>query len=121
MFVASLTLELSRNAVMLRKLSGAQSRRCWRSASKRTPENIFATAENAVKGSLERGEMDKFITLLQDQKRIKGLLEFSLFNRQGVVTHSSDAAFLNKHVAGGLRSSCLHGLQAVHAHHQRLL
>ena len=60
--------------------------------------NIFHTVEKAVAGSLERGEMEKFTKLLEDQKNVKGLLEFSLFNREGVVTHSSDSSFINKKI-----------------------
>jgi methyl-accepting chemotaxis protein len=59
-------------------------------------KNIFASVERAVAGSLERGEMEKFTRLLSDQREIEGLLEFSLHNRNGMVTHSSDPSFLNK-------------------------
>ncbi|ETR72491.1 MAG: Methyl-accepting chemotaxis sensory transducer [Candidatus Magnetoglobus multicellularis str. Araruama] len=58
--------------------------------------NIFRSVEQSVAGSLERGEMEKFSHVLEDQKKIKGLLEFSLYSREGVVTHSSDNQFLNK-------------------------
>ena len=61
----------------------------WKNA-----ENVFVATQNAVKGSLERGEMDKFTKVLQTQRNVKGLLEFSLFNPEGMMTHSSDARFL---------------------------
>jgi len=58
--------------------------------------NIFRSVEQSVAGSLERGEMEKFSHVLEDQNKIKGLLEFSLYSREGIVTHSSDNQFLNK-------------------------
>ncbi|KPA18408.1 methyl-accepting chemotaxis sensory transducer protein [Candidatus Magnetomorum sp. HK-1] len=58
--------------------------------------NIFHTVERAVAGSLERGEMEKFTKLLESQKKVKGLLEFSLFSREGITSYSSDESFLNK-------------------------
>ena len=57
--------------------------------------NIFKSIEHAVAGSLERGEMDKFNRILTEQRGIDGLMEFSLHSRQGMVTHSSDKAYLS--------------------------
>jgi methyl-accepting chemotaxis protein len=107
MFVASLLLELSRNAYMLRKFSehnlAALEQRELECAGE-----IFATAEKGIKGSLERGEMDKFTTLLQDERTIKGFQELSLFDRQGVVTHSSERAFLDRQLPVDVKQ-CLQG------------
>ena len=50
--------------------------------------NIFRSVERAVSGSLERGEMEKFVKLLEAQQELEGLLEFSLYNQEGVVTHN---------------------------------
>jgi len=58
--------------------------------------NTFHLVENSVSGSLERGEMEKFIMILSQQKDIQGLDEYSLFSREGLVTHSSDSANVNK-------------------------
>ncbi len=58
--------------------------------------NIHKSIERAVAGSLERGEMIKFTRLLEAQKKIDGLLEFSLYNRNGAVTHSTDKTFIGK-------------------------
>ncbi len=58
--------------------------------------NIHNSVERAVAGSLERGEMLKFTKTLEAQKGINGLLEFSLYNRDGVVTHSTDNSFIGK-------------------------
>ena len=54
--------------------------------------NICDAVGHSVASSLERGEMEKFSRILQQQRTIKGLLEFSLFNRDGVVTQSSEVA-----------------------------
>ena len=64
--------------------------------------NIFHSVERATAGSLERGEMKKFSRLLEAQREIEGLLEFSLYDRNGVVSHSSDIAFLTKKIDDGV-------------------
>jgi methyl-accepting chemotaxis protein len=112
MFAASLGLDVYRNAVNLRKLSGENlaslEEREWKSA-----ENVFLTVENAVKGSLERGEMEKFVRLLKAQREVKGLLEFSLFDREGKVTHSSDTSFLNRKLPVDLQNRLITSLEPV--------
>jgi len=102
MFLISLALELYRNDAMLRKFS-AENLALLEQREQQSAENIFTTAENSVKDSLERGEMDKFVSLLAGQKAIKGLQEFSLFDQQGVVTYSSDQGFVNKRLPLELR------------------
>ena len=52
-------------------------------------QNIFVSVERAVEGSLIRGEMEKFTRLLEAQREIKGLLEFSLFGLNNTVEYSS--------------------------------
>jgi methyl-accepting chemotaxis protein len=112
MFAASLTLELYRNTAALRKLS-AENLTLLEEREQKNAENVFLTTENAVAGSLERGEMEKFIRLLKAQKSVRGLMEFSLFSSQGVVTHSSDPVFLNKTLPAELRTQLLTGLEKV--------
>jgi methyl-accepting chemotaxis protein len=51
---------------------------------------VHHSVENAVAGSLKRGEMDKFTQLIDQQKGIEGLEEFSLFGSLALVTHSSN-------------------------------
>ena len=102
MFLASLALELYRNHAQLQKFS-ADNLALLEQREQQNAENIFATAENAVKDSLERGEMDKFVVLLERQKNITGLQEFSLFDRNGVVVYSSDRAFAGKRLPAELR------------------
>lgn len=65
-------------------------------------KNIFISVERAVAGSLERGEMEKFTKLIQEQNNIKGLEEFSLYNMDGVATYSSKEQFLNSNINPGV-------------------
>ncbi|WP_054690847.1 HAMP domain-containing protein [Desulfosarcina cetonica] len=65
-----------------------------RDREERAAKNIFYSVNHAVAGSLERGEMEKFSRLLEDQRQLEGLLEFSLQDRKGVVTHSTDRRLL---------------------------
>ncbi len=66
--------------------------------------DLFSSMEKAVNGSLQRGEMEKFTKILKDMKNIKGLEEFSLFDRSGIVTHSSENSAINNHIDPELHS-----------------
>jgi len=57
--------------------------------------NIFDSMQRAVAGSLERGEMTKFVHTLRDLKPVKGVLEFSLYDTKGKVSYSSDPSRIN--------------------------
>ncbi|PLX48926.1 MAG: chemotaxis protein [Desulfobulbaceae bacterium] len=52
--------------------------------------NLFGAFEEGVKGSLERGQMKNFQTLLQQQKNIEGVVAASLYNRHGDLDMSSN-------------------------------
>jgi methyl-accepting chemotaxis protein len=108
MFLGSLALQLYRNAALLQKFS-ADNLAALEQREQQYAENIFAAAETGVKGSLERGEMDKFVVLLRSQKEVKGLQEFTLFDRNGVSVYSSDAALLNRRLPPELRDQLLAG------------
>lgn len=69
--------------------------------------NIFSAIERAVAGSLERGEMEKFTRILQEQTKVKGLLEFSLLDKEGVVTHSSHEKYIEKKMPKDLRKQLI--------------
>jgi methyl-accepting chemotaxis protein len=62
-------------------------------------ENVYHSIEQSVAGSLQRGEMHKFTELLADQKNVDGLMEYSLFDRHGKVTHSSHEEFLGRDIS----------------------
>jgi methyl-accepting chemotaxis protein len=68
----------------------------FQAREEQSAKNIFQSIERAVAGSLERGEMEKFARILRQQRNVEGLLEFSLMDREGVVTHSSDSRFLKQ-------------------------
>jgi len=71
-------------------------------------ENVNRTVQQGVAGSLERGEMDKFRRLLGSaQTNVYGLLEFSLYDRSGVVTHSSSSEFLKHALPAELQDKLL--------------
>ncbi|MEW5800957.1 MAG: methyl-accepting chemotaxis protein [bacterium] len=67
----------------------------WKVKEEENALNLFSSISHAVAGSLERGEMAKFTALLEKQKGVKGLIDFSLFDRQGKVSHSSDSRLLD--------------------------
>ncbi|MEA2059236.1 MAG: methyl-accepting chemotaxis protein [Thermodesulfobacteriota bacterium] len=61
--------------------------------------NIFRSIDRAVADSIERGEMEKFTKIINEQKKIKGLLEFSLYGRDGKVSHSTDKSYLGRELS----------------------
>src|SRR6056297_3067486 len=61
--------------------------------------NIFRSIDRAVADSIERGEMEKFTKIINEQKKIKGLLEFSLYGRDGKVSHSTDQSYLGRELS----------------------
>ena len=68
---------------------------------------IFLTVERAIQGSLTRGEMEKFTGLLESMNDIDGLLEFSLYDDSGTVTHSSDKSYLKQELPPDLAGRLL--------------
>jgi methyl-accepting chemotaxis protein len=74
-----------------------------RTREEQAAANICESVERAVAGSLERGEMQKFSRLLEEQRNIKGLIEFSLFGRNGVVTHSSEPSAIRRSISAEIQ------------------
>ena len=66
-------------------------------------QNIHGSVEEALAGSLERGEMEKFSKILEAQGKVRGLLEFSLFDRQGAVAYSTHADALRREMPAEIR------------------
>ena len=75
--------------------------------------NVYNSIEHSIAGSLQRGEMLKFNKMLAEQRDIKGLLEFSLFDREGVVTHSSRAEAVKRALPDELKSKLLNSHERV--------
>ncbi len=92
-FAISLVFQIGRNTQLLQRLADENTALIEKSEWKNA-ENVFLATQNAVQGSLERGEMDKFTQVLKTQRNVKGLLEFSLFNPEGAKTFSSDVSLL---------------------------
>ncbi len=78
--------------------------------------NIFNAVDRAVAGSLERGEMEKFTRLLEAQKTVDGLIEFSLYDMGGSVSHSSDPGHLKKTLPDEIREDLLSSPQTLERH-----
>lgn len=74
---------------------------------KESAVNMFESIERTIAGSLERGEMKKFTRFLETQKDVRGLIEASLFDRNGVVSHSSHEAYVGKKLPGELKDKLL--------------
>jgi methyl-accepting chemotaxis protein len=106
LLVASVIYQQCRNAAAWRKLA-AENVATLEAGEWKAAENVFLSVQHGVGGSLERGEMEKFIKLLEAQRNIKGLLEFSLFDQHGVVTHSSDSRFVKRALPAELRAGLL--------------
>ncbi|MFH1675301.1 MAG: methyl-accepting chemotaxis protein [Pseudomonadota bacterium] len=81
-------------------------------------KNLFRSLEQAVAGSLERGEMEKFTKLLEAQQEVEGLLEFSLYDRDGIVSHSSDPSFLKKKLPQDIKNQLLSAPEMLLRHAQ---
>jgi methyl-accepting chemotaxis protein len=104
--VASQLLQQFRNQSLLRRLS-AESIQLLETQEWKSAENIHRAVETAVAGSLERGEMLKFSRLLEDQKQVQGLVEFSLYNSSGVVVYSIKPEFLGRSLVPEIKSQLL--------------
>jgi methyl-accepting chemotaxis protein len=96
----------SRNAALLHAL-GKDNVAQLADREAKNAENVFLSVEFAVSGSLQRGEMAKFEKLLAAQRQIKGLIEFSLFNKEGTVGYSSSAAFVGGRLPPELKTQLL--------------
>ncbi len=92
----------SRISYLIEKQSG-NNIELFKKREKEFAHNIHQLVENAVAGSLERGEMEKFDKLLRAQRNIKGLIEFSLYDRNGIVTNSSNDFSLNKQLSSDIK------------------
>jgi methyl-accepting chemotaxis protein len=78
--------------------------------------NIFNSVDRAVAGSLERGEMEKFTRLLEAQKEVEGLIEFSLYDRYGMVSHSSDMRHRRKVLSADIKEDLLTSPEMIERH-----
>lgn len=75
--------------------------------------NLYHSVASSVAGSLTRGEMVKFGNLLRETNQIEGLLEFSLFSKNGQVDYASDNAFLKKTLPTDINSKINSGEEMI--------
>jgi len=69
---------------------------------------LFSSFEQGVKDSLERGQMKNFQRLLTRQKEIKGIINASLYDRDGKINlSSSDKAAADQSLGQDLRNELL--------------
>lgn len=110
-FSTSQYLDYRRSQAQLTQLAAANiellQQREWQNS-----ENVYRSVQEAVKGSLERGEMEKFARICQSQTNLTGLLEFSLYSKEGIVTHSSHPAFKGKTLPADLADTLLNRLSS---------
>ena len=95
------------NSVELLGTLAQNSSETLRAREQIATHNIFRSVSQAVASSLERGEMEKFTGLLEAQRDVEGLEEFSLYNRDGVVTYSSQPEFIGQSLPEEVRQQVL--------------
>jgi len=104
--LVSQILQQSRGTSALRHLADesetALETREWMNA-----ENVSRAVQFAAVDSMERGEMGRFEKILNAQREVKGLLEFSLYDNGGVVRYSSEKKFRGQKLPAELKQQLL--------------
>lgn len=90
------TLFAVRQTVQIMGEQGRQSQAALQQAAYSQARNVFAGLETGTRGSLERGEMEVFQTLLQDLSEVEGVVEIGLADPKGKVVYTSESARLNE-------------------------
>ncbi len=70
-------------------------------------ENVSRAVQFAAVDSMERGEMGRFEKILAAQREVKGLLEFTLYDNNGVAQYSSDKKFRGQKLPAELKGNLL--------------
>jgi methyl-accepting chemotaxis protein len=78
--------------------------------------NLFEAAEHATKTSLERGEMEKFTRICEQQTSVEGLIEFSLFDTKNRISHSSHHENLGRKLPDDIAQKIGKSLERIVAH-----
>ncbi len=114
LLVMTLAQVLQYTGVVARiSMLSSQDMKLLRATEERAVRNICVSVENAVAGSLQRGEMQKFTRLLEEQRAVKGLIEFSLYDRNGIVSHSSSVSAVKREMPANLRQRLLNNASEV--------
>ena len=107
LFVLFVAVILAQGGQILNAMSGVDKLstsliEMMRQDERKVAHNIFLSVERAVEGSLIRGEMEKFTRLLEAQREINGLLEFSLFGLNSKVEYSSKTGAVGRAMPQGV-------------------
>jgi methyl-accepting chemotaxis protein len=70
-----------------------------------TADMQMSTVMAAVRNAMKTGDMDAAQKIMQEVGAVHGVQEFSLTDEKGVVTYSTDAAFIKKSVPADLKSA----------------
>ena len=60
---------------------------------------LFNAGDFAVRGSLIRGEMETFQKILEQQAQVENIVEFSLYDQNNIVSHSSYDRFVGDQIS----------------------
>ncbi|MGC9195724.1 MAG: methyl-accepting chemotaxis protein [Syntrophobacteraceae bacterium] len=121
-------LQYSRARALISALSQSNEQ-AIRAREDQFMRNMFDAVEWSVGESLERGKMAKFSQLMETQKHVKGLLRFSLYDRNGLVRYSTDPYSLKRSLPRDIKERLLsnpqllllHGKGAVEIYHPQLV
>ena len=98
--------EQARSDAALRHLadesSTALQAREWTNA-----ENMARAVQFSAVDSMERGEMGRFEKILAAQREVKGLIEFTLYDNEGVARYSSDKKFKGQKLPPEIKKDAL--------------
>ncbi len=71
--------------------------------------SLYNSVAGSVADSLNRGEMVKFSNLLKETNEVDGLIEFSLFSKNGKVEYASNSKYLNKMLSPEINTKISNG------------
>ncbi|MGI5861655.1 MAG: methyl-accepting chemotaxis protein [Myxococcales bacterium] len=90
-FAATTAISTQRSGRVLERYSAA-TRESLREAAFEQAQQVFRSLEAGTQGTVERGEMDDFQSLLEDLGKVPGVLEIGATDPEGKVAYSSKEA-----------------------------
>ncbi len=78
---------------------GERSAQALRDSAVARARGVFASLETGTKGSVERGEMDRFEDLLVDLGAIEGVVEVGLADAEGTIIYASRESSVKTRIA----------------------
>lgn len=105
-YLASQVFQQTRSRTQMRRLAAAnlatEEEAQWEMVGQ-----LQGATSGALVDAMNEGEMDKFRRLLAAQREVKGMVEISLYDRQGVAAYSSDPARLKQRLPAELAATVL--------------